>query len=55
MGAAGQALGRWTVIRVFISTMRAAILMRRRRRVSNWARRHGERRGSAARMVHISQ
>jgi predicted MarR family transcription regulator len=52
---AGLVERKGTVIRVFISTTRAAILTRRRRRVSNWARRQGERFGRAARRVHISQ
>ena len=53
--AAGQAVGRWMVIRVFSSTTRAAILIRRRRSVSNWAGRQGDRGGSAARKLHINQ
>jgi hypothetical protein len=40
---------------VFISTTRAAILMRRRRNVSNWATRHIERFGIDTRRPHISQ
>ena len=40
---------------VFISTTRAAILMRRRRNVSNWATRHIERFGIDTRSPHISQ
>ena len=54
-GAEGQALGRCRVMRVFISTTRAALFTSLRRRVSNWARRQGERFGRAARRVHISQ
>ena len=42
-------------MRVFISTMRAAIFTSLSRRVSNRARRQGERFGSAARRVQISQ
>src|SRR5271165_5601422 len=41
----GQEVGKCTRIIVFISTTRAAILMRRRRNVSNWATRHIERFG----------
>ncbi len=52
---AGQEVGRCTRIIVFISTTRAAILMRRRRRVSNWAPRHIERYGITSRRPHISQ
>ena len=54
-GAAGQALGRWMAMRVFLSTTRAAIFTSLSRRVSNWARRQGDRFGRAARRVHISQ
>jgi hypothetical protein len=54
-GAAGQALGRWMAMRVFLSTTRAAIFTSLSRRVSNWAHRQGERFGSAARRIHISQ
>ena len=52
---AGQEVGRCTRIIVFISTTRAAILMRRRRKVSNWAARHMERLGIETRRPHISQ
>ena len=53
-GAAGQALGRCSVVRVFMSSPRAAIFTMRRRSVSNLAGRHGKRFGRAARRVHIS-
>ena len=52
---AGQDVGRCTRIIVFISTTRAAILIRRRRSVSNWATRHIERFGVEMRSPHISQ
>ena len=51
----GQEVGKCTRIIVFISTTRAAILMRRRRNVSNWATRHIERFGIDTRRPHISQ
>lgn len=51
----GQAFGHWTRIKVFNSVTRAAILMRRRRKVSNWTVRHVERLGMAVRKPHISQ
>ena len=50
-----QEVGKCTRIIVFISTTRAAILMRRRRSVSNWATRHIERFGIDTRRPHISQ
>ena len=52
---AGHEVGKCTRIIVFISTTRAAILMRRRRNVSNWAMRHIERFGIETRSPHISQ
>ena len=45
VSCAGHEVGKCTWIIVFISTTRAAILMRRRRKVSNWATRHIERFG----------
>src|SRR5208283_2288928 len=51
----GHAVGRCTRIIVFISTTRAAILTKRRRRVSNCAKRHIERLGIDSRRPHISQ
>lgn len=44
----GQAVGSRTLMRVVISTTRAATLMSRVRRVSNWARHQLERFGAAA-------
>ena len=55
ISCAGQDVGRCTRIMVFISTTRAAILMRRRRNVSNCATRHIERFGIETRRPHISQ
>ena len=51
----GQAVGHWMRIRVFNSVTRAAILMRRRRKVSNWTVRQIERFGMAVRKPHMSQ
>ena len=51
----GHDVGRCRRIWVFISTTRAAILMRRNRRVSNCATAKLERFGIAARRPHISQ
>src|SRR3954453_3816756 len=51
----GQTVGRGSRSIVFSSTTRAAILIRRRRKVSNCATRHGERWGISARRLHISQ
>ena len=55
ISCAGHEVGKCTRIIVFISTTRAAILMRRRRKVSNWATRHIERFGIDTRSPHISQ
>src|SRR5208337_1434825 len=55
ISCAGQEVGKCTRIIVFISTTRAAILMRRRRSVSNWATRQIERFGIDTRRPHISQ
>jgi len=55
ISCAGHEVGKCTRIIVFISTTRAAILMRRRRKVSNWATRHIERFGIETRRPHISQ
>ena len=55
ISCAGHEVGKCTRIMVFISTTRAAILMRRRRNVSNWATRHIERFGIDTRSPHISQ
>ena len=52
---AGHDVGKCTRIIVFISTIRAAILIRRRRNVSNWAMRHIECFGIDTRRPHISQ
>lgn len=51
----GQEVGRCRRICVFISTTRAAILMRHKRSVSNWATAKLERFGIAARRPHINQ
>jgi hypothetical protein len=51
----GQDAGSVTMIRVFFSTMVAASLARCRRSVSNWARRHGDFFGQAARNFHQIQ
>src|SRR5512144_1491473 len=51
----GALVGRWTVILVFISTMRAATLISRSRSVSNWAARQDEALGISARRLHSSQ
>ena len=51
----GQAVGHWMRIRVFSSVTRAAILIRRKRKVSNWTVRQIERFGMAVRKPHISQ
>ena len=51
----GVAVGKWTLIMVFISITRAAILISRRRRVSNWATRQTERFGIRPRRLHSSQ
>lgn len=48
MALSGQAVGSRTLMRVVISTTRAATLMSRVRRVSNWARHQLERFGAAA-------
>jgi hypothetical protein len=48
-------MGKRTRIIVFISMTRAAILMRRRRDVSNWAMRHIERFRINVRKPHMSQ
>ena len=55
ISCAGHEVGKCTRIMVFISTTRAAILMRRRRKVSNWATRHLERFGIDMRSPHIIQ
>src|SRR6266511_537085 len=47
----GVLVGRWTLILVFISTMRAAILIRRSLRVSNWATRQDECLGISVRFI----
>src|SRR6266498_2455625 len=51
----GVLVGRWTLILVFISTMRAAMLIRRSLRVSNWATRQDECLGISVRRLHSSQ
>jgi hypothetical protein len=51
----GHDVGRCRRICDFISTTRAAILMRRNRSVSNWATAKLERLGIAARKPHINQ
>ena len=55
ISCAGDDEGKWTRIIVCISTTRAAILTRRRRKVSNWATRHIERFGAETRRPHINQ
>src|ERR1019366_3603316 len=52
---AGHDVGKGTRIIVFISTMRAATLISRRRNVSNCATRHIERLGIDARRPHMIQ
>src|SRR3954468_13677439 len=47
----GQAVGRRRRILVFTSTTRGAILIRRRRKVSNWPTRHIERLGISERTL----
>src|SRR5512132_3531992 len=48
----GALVGRWILTCVFISTMRAAILIRRSLSVSNWATRQDEALGISARRLH---
>jgi hypothetical protein len=55
ISCAGHEVGRRTRIIVFISTTQAAILTKRRRRVSNCATRHIDRLGIDSRRPHISQ